>query len=67
MQEPMSPAERKMLHVLDRSWLIPGSVKNAIKYEWARGKPGVALAMLALWQLAFYGATTVLLLTLTGH
>jgi hypothetical protein len=52
MQDPMSPAERKMLQVLDRSWLIPGSVKSAIKYEWARGKPGVALGMLALWQVA---------------
>jgi hypothetical protein len=32
MQNPMSPTERRMLHALDRSWLIPGSVKNAIKY-----------------------------------
>jgi hypothetical protein len=66
MQDPTS-TERKMLHVLDRSWLIPGGVKNAIKYEWERGKPGVALGMLALWQVAFYGATTVLLMAFLRH
>jgi len=63
----MSPVERKMLHVLDRSWLIPGSVKNAIRHEWAQGKPGVAFGLLALWQVAFYGATTVLFIALIGR
>jgi hypothetical protein len=67
MQDPLSPTERKMLHILDRSWLIPASVKKAIKYEWARGKPGVAFGLLALWQVAFYGGTTVLLLELLGR
>jgi hypothetical protein len=56
-----------MLHVLERSWLIPGSVKNAVKYEYARGRVGVAFGVLAVWQIAFYGAATALILTLFGR
>ena len=53
-----------MLQVLDRSWLIPGVVKNAVRRECAQGKSGAALGLLALWQVAFYGATTGLILAM---
>ncbi len=64
MRDPLSPAERRMLQVLDRSWLIPGVVKNAVRREYAQGNPGLALGFLALWQVAFYGATTALVLAM---
>jgi len=58
----MDPIERMMWKELARSWLIPRSVKEAVAFEWARGRPGVGIAILAVFQcaaMAFAVAVTV--------
>lgn len=52
----MDPIERMMWKELGRSWLIPRSIKEAIAFEWERGRPGAGVAILA----AFQGAAVAL-------
>lgn len=58
----MDPIERMMWKELGRSWLIPRSVKEAVAFEWERGRPAVAVAILAAFQgsvMAFVAAVMV--------